>query len=142
MERPSMERWSPSTTLVAPPPTGGYRYRWIAEAVGGQFVTKHVQDAIREGYSRVTIHDLHENHEDFVVDEDTGDGYARTGGLILMKISETFALQRQQHYLEKSQEASHAANVLQGIPEQNRAIVDTSRQLEGASQARSVAGSS
>lgn len=143
MERPSIDQWSPSTALETPPPTGGYRYRWIAEAVNGEATTRSVQQAIREKYSRVTLTELHENHPDFIVDEDLrGDGFARTGGLILMKIPEEIARQREMYYLNRSREGYKAANTLQGINQRDQVVVDNSRTLEGAQAARRVAGTS
>lgn len=145
MERPSIDRWSPATALETPPPTGGFSYRWIAESVNGEMTPRNVQMAIREGYIRVTINELMENHPDFVacVEEDVrGDGMARTGGLILMRMPEEFAKQRRAHYRNQSREASRAANTLQGIASADQVVEDRSRQLVGAQQARNAAGPS
>lgn len=143
MERPSIEQWSPATALETPPPTGGYRYRWIAETINNEPNTRNVQMAIREKYVRVTIDELFENHPDFIVDEDTrGDGYARSGGLLLMKVQEEIARQREQFYLKRSREGANAANTLQGIKASDAVVDDRSRRLEGAQAARGVASTS
>lgn len=121
-ERPPLDAWSPSTTLETPRPTGGFRYRWIAEYVNGTSLSNNVQRALKEGYRRVTISEL---PEDFVVDEDVrGDGYARTGGLILMKFPDTFAEQRKRYYAQRSGEALQAANEMQGVAGRNAVLED------------------
>lgn len=145
MERPSIDQWSPATALETPPPTGGFSYRWIAESVNGEPTPRNVQMAIREGYVRVSITELMENHPEFIacVEEDVrGDGMARTGGLILMRMPEEFAIQRRAHYNRQSSEASRAANTLQGIAQQDQVVEDRSRRLTGAQAARNAAGTS
>ena len=137
MERPPMDRWSPANVLETPPNTNEYRYRWIAEHVNGVPTPRTVQMALREGYVRVGMTEL---PEDFVVDEDGGDGSVRTGGLILMKLPETFAKQREQHYLGKSRNALQGANALQGVAGANTVEEDRgTRTLEGAEAGRALA---
>jgi hypothetical protein len=132
-----MKMWSPATALETPPPSGGYVFRWIAEYVNGSPMARNVQQALREGYERVTISELPEN---FMVDEDTkGDGYARTGGLILMRLPEDFARQRMRYYHRRSGEALQAANELQGVAGKNAVYEDRgSRTLTGADGAAAL----
>ena len=130
MERPSMQQWAPSSVLEVPQSDGEYRFRWIAEYVNGQAMSRNVSSALREGYERVTTTEL---PEDFIVDEDKGDGFARVGGLILMKLPEAFAKQREAHYLKRSAEAVHGANALQGIAGANAVHEDRgTRTLSGS----------
>ena len=130
-ERPKMDAWSPASALDMPESHGDYRFRWIAEYVNGVHTPRNVQSAIREGYERVRTSEL---PEDFIVDEDVkGDGYARTGGLILMRLPETFAKQRQDYYLSRSKDALAGANTLQGIAGKNAVYEDRgTRTLSGA----------
>lgn len=123
-ERPAMDQWSPATALETPPNSGGYRYRWIAEHVNGSQTSRNVQMALREGYVRVTIEQLNELPQTFIVDEDIGDGYARTGGLILMRLPEEFARQRQEHYMRRSQQSVASANEIQGVPQKETVYQD------------------
>lgn len=132
-----MDRWSPANVLETPSHTGEYRFRWIAEYVNGTHVPRNVQMALREGYERVRISEL---PEDFLVDEDRGDGYARTGGLILMRLPEAFARQRQEHYLKKSKAAVAGANELQGIAGRDAVEEDRgTRTLDGAAAGQALA---
>jgi hypothetical protein len=131
LERPRMDAWSPASALEMPTIGGDYRLRWIAEYVNGTHTPRNVQSAIREGYERVRISEL---PEDFIVDEDLkGDGYARTGGLILMRLPEAFARQRDQYYANRSKSALEGANELQGIAGRNSVYEDRgTRTLSGA----------
>jgi hypothetical protein len=140
MERPSMDRWSPANVLETPDNTGEYRYRWIAEYVNGAHTPRNVQMALREGYQRVSIQDL---PDDFLVDEDKGDGWARTGGLILMRLPEAFAQQREQHYLKRSVDAVSGANELQGLAGRNAVEEDRgTRSLSGREAGAALANMS
>lgn len=139
-ERPPMDRWSPANVLETPPQAGEYRFRWIAEYVNGTHVPRNVQMALREGYERVKIDAL---PEDFLVDEDRGDGYARTGGLILMRLPEHFAKQREEHYLNRSKSAVNGANELQGLAGHNAVAEDRgTRSLQGAEAGQALASMS
>lgn len=131
LERPAMDRWSPANTLEMPKIDGEYTLRWIAEYVNGIHTPRNVQTALREGYQRVAISEF---TEDFIVDEDIhGDGYARTGGLILMKIPTEFAEQRKAYYRDRSADGLKGANVLQGVAGQNAVHEDRgTRTLSGA----------
>ncbi len=136
LERPSMDSWSPASVLETPPATGEYRFRWVAEYINGSHVPRNVQMALREGYERVRITEL---PEDFLVDEDKGDGCARTGGLILMRLPEAFALQRERHYLNRSQSAVNGANELQGLAGRDAVAEDRgTRTLEGAAAGQAL----
>lgn len=113
LEREPLDHWSPPTAMSLPPSDSSFVYRWITEYVNGAAVTKRVQDAIREGYRPVHIADLPEG---FIVDEDTkGDGIARMGGLIMMKLPRKFAEQRRAYYERRTAESLSGADELQGI---------------------------
>lgn len=129
MERPPMDAWSPANVLETPDDTGDYTHRWIAEFVNGESTSRNVQMALREGYERVRMSEL---PPDFLVDEDKGDGYARTGGLILMRLPKAFAKQRQEYYQKRSAQAALSADMLQGVAGNDAVSEDRgSRVLEG-----------
>ena len=135
-----MDRWSPANVLETPPNTGEYRFRWVAEYVNGAHTPRNVQMKLREGYERVRMSEL---PEDFLVDEDRGDGYARTGGLILMRLPEKFAQQRQEHYLRRSMDAVRGANELQGVAGRDAVEEDRgTRTLDGVEAGQALASMS
>lgn len=128
-ERPSIDQYRPPNQLEVPA-DGEYDYRWVAEYVNGNQTPRAVQERLREGYERVLKSDL---PEDFLVDQDTyGDGYARTTGLILMRIPKARNEARRQYYRRLSQDRLHSADELQGVAGRDRVHEDRgSRSLTG-----------
>lgn len=137
LETASMDAYKPPNVLEVPKDPD-YHYRWIAEFVNGQQTPRNVQQRIREGYHRVQIADL---PEDFIVDEDMrGDGFARSSGLILMRVSKTARAQRDRYYRQRSEERLNAADELQGVAGKNAVREDRgTRTLTGAEAGRALA---
>jgi hypothetical protein len=103
-ERPKV--WVPPSSLDAPPAPDGFRYRWIrAESVGFQD-TKNITGRIREGYELVRAEEI-ENASDYpVLDEGKYKGVIGVGGLLLAKVPEEIAQQRQAYMTERSYEGA------------------------------------
>lgn len=132
-ERPLMDRWSPPSMLAVPPDDGEYTFRWVREYVNGQADGRNVQMRLREGWVRVNITDLPDDLLMVADEDEKGDGYARTGGLILMKMPIRFAEQRREYYRKKAEGAAYAADALQGLAGRNYVQEDRgSRGIEGA----------
>lgn len=140
LERQSMDYYAPPNQLRTPYDPE-YHFRWIAEHVNGQHMPRNVQMRLQEGYIRVRMDEL---PEDFMVDEDVkGDGYARTGGLILMRLPVSRKLQRDAYYARKSKERANSVDELQGIAGRNAVREDRgSRSLTGAEAGRALANMS
>ncbi len=136
-ERPELGQWSPAAILELPPDIGGYRYRWVAEYVNGSHMGLNVQRALRERWVRVNYEELDDFYK-AACDETRDDGYARAGGLIMMKMPLEYALQRQEYYLKQSQGAIMAANELQGVAGANSVTEDRSRGLTGREVAQAL----
>jgi len=94
-ERPKV--WVPPSSLDAPPAPDGFRYRWIrAESVGFED-TKNVTGRLREGYELVRAEEV-ENASDYpVLDEGKYKGVIGVGGLLLAKVPDEIAKQRQEY---------------------------------------------
>lgn len=137
MDRPFMDNWSPPSMLETPPDTPEYTFRWVREYVNGAPDNRNVQMRLREGYVRVNIADLPDELL-FIVDEDErGDGFARTGGLILMKLPQKFAEQRRAYYRRRAIDAALSADVLQGVAGRDFVSEDRgSRGVEGPDAGR------
>ena len=105
-ERPKV--WVPPSSLDAPPAPDGFRYRWIrAETVGFQD-TKNITGRLREGYELVRSEEV-ENASDYpVVDEGRYKGVIGVGGLLLAKVPEEIAKQREA-YMRGQHEARNEA---------------------------------
>lgn len=140
LERQSMDYYAPPNQLRTPDDPE-YHFLWIAEHVNGQHMPRNVQMRLQEGYIRVRMDEL---PEDFMVDEDVkGDGYARTGGLILMRLPVSRKLQRDAYYARKSKERANSVDELQGIAGRNAVREDRgSRSLTGAEAGRALANMS
>ena len=105
-ERPKV--WVPPSSLDAPPAPDGFRYRWIrAESVGFQD-TKNISGRLREGYELVRAEEV-ENASDYpVIDECRYKGVIGVGGLLLAKVPEEIAKQRQAYMTKRHEERSEA----------------------------------
>jgi hypothetical protein len=106
VERPKV--WVHPSALDAPPAPDGFRYRWIrAESVGFQD-TKNISGRLREGYELVRAEEI-ENASDYPVIEDGKyKGVVGVGGLLLAKVPEEIAKQRQDYMTNRHQERSEA----------------------------------
>lgn len=114
MASPGIDRWSPVSQLETPPNDGEYRFRWIREENNGQRDNRNMTMARREGYVFIRISEAEELGL-IVDDDDSGDGLARHGGLVLAKIPESFCRQREEYYAKKRHESVAAANRIQGV---------------------------
>ena len=105
-ERPKV--WAPPSSLDAPPAPDGFRYRWIrAESVGFQD-TKNVTGRIREGYELVRAEEV-QNASDYpVVEDGKYKGVIGVGGLLLAKVPEEIAKQRQDYMASRHKDRSEA----------------------------------
>ena len=105
-ERPKV--WVPPSSLDAPPAPEGFRYRWIrAESMGFQD-TKNITGRLREGYELVRAEEI-ENASDYpIVDEGRYKGVIGVGGLLLAKVREEIAQQRDA-YMKRQHEARNEA---------------------------------
>ena len=105
-ERPKV--WVPPSSLDAPPAPDGFRYRWIrAESVGFKD-TKNISSRLREGYELVRAEEV-ENASDYpVLDEGKYKGVVGVGGLLLAKVPEEIARQRQEYMTNRHQQRDEA----------------------------------
>ena len=105
-ERPKV--WVPPSSLDAPPAPDGFRYRWIrAESVGFQD-TKNITGRIRQGYELVRAEEV-ENSSDYpVLDEGKYKGVIGVGGLLLAKVPEEIAKQRQEYMTNRHNQRDEA----------------------------------
>ena len=98
----------PPSSLDAPPAPDGFRYRWIrAESVGFQD-TKNITGRLREGYELVRAEEV-ENAADYpVLDEGKYKGVIGVGGLLLAKVPNEIAKQRQDYMTRRHEDRSDA----------------------------------
>ena len=125
-ERPKV--WVPPSSLDAPPAPDGFRYRWIrAESVGFQD-TKNVTSRLREGYELVRAEEI-ENASDYpVVEDGKYKGVVGVGGLLLAKVPEEIAQQRQNYMKAKADGMDEAINNDLMKEQDNRMPINIDRQ--------------
>ena len=105
-ERPKV--WVPPSSLDAPPAPDGFRYRWIRAEVVGYQDTKNITSRLREGYELVRAEEV-ENAADYpVLDEGKYKGVIGVGGLLLAKVPEEIAKQRQDYMASRHKDRSEA----------------------------------
>ena len=105
-ERPKV--WVPPSSLDAPPAPDGFRYRWIRAEVVGYQDSKNVTSRLREGYELVRAEEV-ENASDYpVLDEGKYKGVIGVGGLLLAKVPEEIAKQRQDYMTQRHEERNEA----------------------------------
>ena len=104
-ERPKV--WVPPSSLDAPPAPKGFRHRWIrAESVGFDD-TKNISGKLRSGWELVRA-DQYEGSDYPVVKDGKYAGVIGVGGLLLARIPEELAKQRNE-YFQKQTEARNEA---------------------------------
>ena len=105
-ERPKV--WVPPSSLDAPPAPDGFRYRWIRAEVVGYQDTKNVTGRLRDGQELVRAEEV-ENASDYpVLDEGKYKGVMGVGGLLLAKVPEEIAKQRQDYMTQRHEERNEA----------------------------------
>jgi len=116
-ERPKV--WVPPSSLDAPPAPKGFRYRWIRAEIMGFSDTKNIQGRIREGYELVRAEEI-QNASDYpVIDEGRYKGVIGVGGLLLAKVPEGIAKQREA-YMKSHHEARNEAIETDPMKEQDK----------------------
>ena len=104
-ERPKV--WTPPSSLDAPKAPDGYRHRWIRVETMGFDDTKNVQGKLRSGWELVRA-DEYPGSEYPVVTEGKYKGMIGVGGLVLARIPEEIAKQRDAYYQKMTREANEA----------------------------------
>ena len=99
--------WTPPSSLDAPPAPEGYRHRWIRVEVLGFDDTKNVSGKLREGWELVRADQYPE--QDFP-SLTTGkySGVIGVGGLVLARIPEELAKQREAYYNQMTADRNEA----------------------------------
>ena len=99
--------WTPPSALDAPPAPTGFRHRWIrAESIGFQD-TKNISGRIREGYELVRS-DEYPDQDYPIVEDGKYKGGIGVGGLVLARVPEEIAQQRQDYYANQHKEKVEA----------------------------------
>ena len=104
-EKPKV--WTPPSSLDAPPAPDGYRHRWIRAESMGFDDTKNMSGKVRSGWDLVRA-DEYPEHDYPSVNEGRYAGVIGVGGLVLARIPEELAKQREAYYNQITQDRDEA----------------------------------
>ena len=99
--------WSPPSSVDAPPAPTGFRHRWVRAESLGFNDTKNVSGRIRQGYELVRA-DEYPDSDYPVVEDGKYAGVIGVGGLVLTRVPEEIAKQRQDYYAQQGMEQVQA----------------------------------
>ena len=106
-ERP--KKWTPPTSLDAPKPPAGFRHRWIRAEIVGFDDTKNVMGQLRSGWVLVRA-DEYEGQDYPVVKDGKYAGIIGVGGLLLARIPEEIAKQRDEYFKKQTEARDEAVD--------------------------------
>ena len=99
--------WTPPSSLDAPPAPDGYRHRGIRAESMGQDDTRNMSGKIRSGWDLVRS-DEYPDTDYPTVSEGRYAGVIGVGGLVLARIPEELAKQREAYYNQMTQDRNDA----------------------------------
>ena len=101
--------WTPPSSLDAPPAPDGFRHRWIRVEVLGFDDTKNMSARLREGWELVRADEYPDQDYPSMT---TGkySGVIGVGGLVLARIPEEIAQQREAYYRDQTKSRDDAVN--------------------------------
>ena len=101
--------WTPPSYLDTPNAPNGYRHRWVRIETLGVPDTKNIQGRLRTGYELVRADEFPE--EDFpAITDGKYAGVIGHGGLVLTRVPEEIAQQRQAYFEKQAQEQVEAVD--------------------------------
>lgn len=112
-KRESEERqqtWSPANILPDPDPVEGIRFKWVRVSSMGQDDPMNYSKKIREGWEPVPVEEVPELQHLLIEPNKKFEGKMEVGGLLLCKMPEHMAKQRQDHYLAQSRGAMESVD--------------------------------
>ena len=101
--------WTPPSSLDAPPAPEGYRHRWIRVEVLGFDDTKNMSGKLREGWELVRA-DQYPDQDFPSLTTGKYSGVIGVGGLVLARIPEEIAQQREAYYRDQNKARDEAVN--------------------------------
>ena len=99
--------WTPPSSLDAPPAPTGFRHRWLRAESLGFNDSKNIQGRLRSGYELVRS-DEYPDSEYPTVEDGKYKGVIGVGGLVLARVPEEIAQQRQDYYAKQHEDKVQA----------------------------------
>ena len=107
-ERP--KEYKPPSSLDAPPAPDGFRHRWIRAESMGFNDTKNIHGRLRSGYELVRADEYDDGDSYPIVMDGKYAGVIGVGGLLLARIPEEIAQQREAYYKDQTKQRDEAVN--------------------------------
>ena len=104
-EKPKV--WTPPSSLDAPPAPDGYRHRWLRAESMGFDDTKNMSGKMRSGWDLVRA-DEYPDYDYPSLNEGRYAGVIGVGGLVLARIPEELAKQREAYFNQMTQDRNDA----------------------------------
>ena len=101
--------WTPPSSLDAPPAPDGFRQRWIRVESMGFDDTKNASGKLRSGWEFVRADEYPEENYP-ALKEGKYAGVIGVGGLVLARIPEELAQQREAYYQSRTKDREEAVN--------------------------------
>ena len=105
----ALKPWTPPSYLDTPNAPNGYRHRWVRIETLGVPDTKNIQGRLRSGYELVRV-DEYPNEDFPAIPDGKYAGVIGHGGLVLTRVPEEIARQRQEYYRKQAQDQIDAVD--------------------------------
>ena len=105
----AVKPWTPPSYLDTPNAPDGFRHRWVRVEIMGFQDTKNIQGRLRSGYELVRADEYPQ--EDFpAITDGKYAGVIGHGGLVLTRVPEEIARQREEYYRQQAQDQVDATD--------------------------------
>ena len=105
----ALKPWTPPSYLDTPNAPNGYRHRWVRIETLGVPDTKNIQGRLRTGYELVRADEYPEDDFPAITDGKYA-GVIGHGGLVLTRVPEEIAQQREAYYRKQAQDQVDATD--------------------------------
>ena len=105
----ALKPWTPPSYLDTPNAPNGYRHRWVRIETLGVPDTKNIQGRLRSGYELVRVDEYPQDDFPAITDGKYA-GVIGHGGLVLTRVPEEIARQREEYYRQQAQDQVDATD--------------------------------
>ena len=119
--------WTPPSYLDTPNAPNGFRHRWVRVEILGFVDTKNIQGRLRSGYELVRV-DEYPNDDFPAIQDGKYAGVIGHGGLVLTRVPEEIARQRQTYFEKQAQDQVDALDNDLLKEQDNRMPIDIDKQ--------------
>ena len=119
--------WAPPSYLDTPNAPEGFRHRWVRIEILGFVDTKNIQGRLRSGYELVRVDEYPQDDFPAIADGKYA-GVIGHGGLVLTRVPEEIARQRQTYFEKQAQDQVDALDNDLMKEQDNRMPIDIDKQ--------------